>query len=364
MTNKKILIIILAAILTIGIVAFSQNQFKKVGAANLNTVTTTSSVKFVSSAITAEGSVTAQNQATLRFQISGKLVYLPFKEGSEIKKGQTIASLDSYTTQKQLEAALNTYRSVRQTFDQTENNVQDNVQKAQMTYPYDYYSRAGMGLDLRENAINDAIKRIVDQNQANLDNSVINVELANNAFQLSTITSPLDGILLRADVKTAGINVTPTTSFVVADPKTAVFRANIPVSVINYVKVGAKAEIAVDGLNRKLSGVVTDIYPGKIVLPSGASVYQVDILSSDLFSLAKLEQTGTAIIKTNAENVALVPAWIVLNGKQLWVENHGQPILKSVTVGKVHGEEIEISSGLNSEDKIITDPQYLQQLKY
>ena len=40
------------------------------------------------------------------------------------------------------------------------------------------------------NDVNDAIKRIVDQNQASLDNSVINVELANYALQLSRLTSP------------------------------------------------------------------------------------------------------------------------------------------------------------------------------
>ena len=177
----------------------------------------------------------AQNQATLHFQISGKLTSLPFKEGDSVKSGQTIASLDTYTIQKQLEVTLNNFRSVRNTFDQTKDNVQDNVEKAQLTYPYDYYSKAGLGIDTEQTAINDAIKRIVDQNQANLDNSVINVQIANNAFQLSTITSPINGLLLREDVTVPGQNITTATSFTVADPTTAVFRANVPVNNINYI---------------------------------------------------------------------------------------------------------------------------------
>ena len=327
-------------------------------------MTTTTSARFVNSTINAEGSVTAQNQAALHFQIGCKLTYLPFKEGDSVRNGQTIASLDSYTIQKQLQAALNSYRSVRDSFDQTKDNVQDNVQKAQLVNPYDYYAKAGMGMDTRENAINDAIKRIVDQNQANLDNSVINVQLANNAFQLSTLTSPLNGILLREDVKVAGINITTATSFVVADPTTAVFRANIPVNNINYIEVGTVAEVAIDGLKDKIIGTVTNIYPSKVTLPNGQSVYQVDIQSDQLVSLAKLDQTGTAMIKTNSENVALVPVWTVIGGKYIWIDNNGRPELKTITIGKIHGADIEIIGGLTTEDRIIINPKYISAQKY
>ena len=72
--------------------------------------------------------------------------------------------------------------------------------------------------------------------------------------------------------------------------------------------------------------------------------------------LAKLDATGTAIISTNSENIALVPAWTVLNGKYIWVNNDGNPVIKTVTVGKIHDNEIEIISGLSSDDKIIIDP--------
>jgi len=325
--------------------------------------TTTTSVQFVSSKISAEGSVIAQNQAILHFQIGGKLNWLPFKEGDSVKVGQTVASIDSYTIQKQLEAALNSFRSVRNTFDQTKDNVQDNVQKAQLTNPYDYYSKAGMG-DTKESAINDTIKRIVDQNQASLDNSVINVQIANNAFQLSTISSPINGILLHEDVKVVGLNITPTTSFIVADPSTTVFRANVSVNNINYIVLGSTAEVAIDGIQDKIIGTVVNIYPSKVTLANGQSVYQVDIQSDELLKLAKLDQTGTAMIKTNSETVALVPAWTVLEGKYIWIDRNGKPQLKTVRTGKIHGQEIEIISGLTSQDKIIINPEYIKSLFY
>jgi len=364
MKIKKVILLIFIISLFIIAGSLIRNKYIVTTSDKNSSVTTTTAVRFVNSTINTDGNITAQNHATLHFQIAGKLTYLPFKEGDSVKSGQTIASLDTYTIQKQLEATLNTYRSVRDTFDQTKDNVQDNVQKAQLTYPYDYYSRTGMGLDTKENAINDAIKRIVDQNQANLDNSVINVQLANYAFQLSSITSPLNGIILHEDVTVPGLNITPATSFVVADPSTAVFRANIPVNNINYIEIGSNAEIVIDGIKDRITGTVVNIYPQKVTLSNGQSVYQADIQSDQLIKLAKLDQTGTAMIKTNSENVALVPVWTVLGGKHVWVDDNGKPQLKTVTTGKIHGQDIEIISGLTSQDKIIINPEYIPSREY
>jgi RND family efflux transporter MFP subunit len=320
--------------------------------------TTTTSVQYVNSAITADGSVIAASQARLNFQTSGKLVYLPFKEGDQVTAGQIIAQLDTFQLQRQLTAALNTYRSTRDTFDQVAQNSQDNVLRNQQTATF---TRENSDND---KAINEAIKRIIDQNQANLDNSVVNVELASYALQLSRLTTPINGIITHEDVLVSGINITTATSFTVADPDTMVFRANIPMGNIYYVSEGSSVTLAINGIQNKIHGTVKKIYPAKIALSNGQSVYQVDIASDELKKLAKLDQIGTAIISTNSQNVALVPAWIVLSGKYIWIDNNGSPELRKVTVGKIHGNQIEIMSGLTSIDKIIIDPKYISALKY
>ena len=320
--------------------------------------TTTASVKYISSTITANGFVTAQNRATLNFQTSGKLSYLPYKEGDTVTAGRTIARLDTYALNRQLSLALNNYRTSRNTFDQTQQNSQDNVLKTQIAPTY-------LNENIADNSVvvNDALRRIVDQSQAGLDNSVINVELANYALQLSTLTSPINGIITHQDVSVAGINITPATTFVVADPDTMVFRANIPTENIYYVSDGDAVTLAIDGIPDKLAAIVK-IYPSKVTLSNGQAVYQVDIASPDLKKLAKFDITGTAIINTNSENVALVPAWTVLSGQYIWVSDNGTPVLKQITSGKIHGNEIEIINGLSSADKIIIDPKSIPSLKY
>jgi len=322
-----------------------------------NSGTTTTSVQFVTSTISANGTVTAQNQATLNFLTAGKLTYLPLKAGDSVYSGQVIAQLDTYALQRSLTLALNAYKVTRDTFDQTQDNLNDNISKSQTAL---LYSNAVDNVT----AVNNAIARIGDQAQAGLGSSVINVELANYALQLSKLVSPLKGIITREDVTLAGVNVTPATTFMVADPASMVFRANIPVQDIYYISLGSPVSIAVDGIKDAISGTVVKIFPSKLTLSNGESVYQVDIESDQLKKLAKLDETGTAIISTNSENVALIPAWTVLGGKYVWVDNNGTPELREVTVGKIHGNEIEIMGGLTSSDKIITDPKYIPSLKY
>lgn len=355
MRNKIFLLMVLAFIST-GVIISNLKNAK--ASYEQKIVSDTVSVKFVSSTITADGIVTAQNQAKLNFQTGGKLISLPFKEGDQISAGQTIAKLDTYQLQRQLSAALNTYRSTRDSFDQAQINAGNNALAGQQLT---YYTNAKMD---KNDAVNDAVKRIMDQNQATLDNSVINVELANYALQLSTLTSPLNGIITHEDVQVAGVNITSATSFTVADPDSMVFRANVPAEEIYYVKEGNAVTLSVDGVQNKITAIVEKIYPSKVTLSSGQAVYQVDIRSDQLRSQAKLDEAGSAIISTNSQNVALVPAWMVLSGKYIWVDNNGTPELKQVTAGKIHGDEIEITSGLSAGDKLMIDPKYMPSKKY
>lgn len=252
--------------------------------------TESASVAPILSLVVAEGSVHSQNEANLNFQTGGKLVYLPFKEGDNVSAGTTIAQLDTYALQRQLSSALNTYRSTRDTFDQTAQNIQNNNLQGQLAPSF---SNAKMD---KTDAINEGAKRILDQNQANLDNSVVNVELANYAMQLATLTSPISGIITHEDVNVSNVNVSPATTFTVADPNLPVFRANIPVNQIAFIKEGSAATIRPDSTKTPIKGTVSKISPQKLILPTGQEVYEVDVVSEDLAANAKLGESGSVVI--------------------------------------------------------------------
>ena len=367
MKNKHYLAYGIIALLFIEAVVFTITQFTSHADAQIP-VTKTVAVKSVSSQIAADGSVTAQDQATLHFQTSGKLVSLPLKEGDAVTEGQTIAQLDTYALQRALTTALNNYRSTRDTFDQAQQNKDKNITQNYQGGSLNFY---GAGLPKygsngeNDTYLDDVAKRIVDENQANLDNSVIGVEVANYALQMATLTSPLTGIVTHEDVTVAGQNITTSTSFTVADPSTVVFRAMVPDYQIDYVSEGAKATIYLDGKEAPLSGTVVKIYPSKITTADKQNVYEVDIQTTRTKDLGKLDQKGTVLITSNAKpDTILIPAWTVLSGKYVWVSENNKPVLKTVKTGKIHGTDIEILGGLTTQDKVITDPKYIPEKEY
>ena len=327
-------------------------------------LTTTTSVRFVSSAITADGAVTAADQAVLTFLTPGKLTYLPVKIGDKVYQGETIASLDTYALREELQLASNAYQATKNSTDQALENNQAGIIEGQQRYALDTTNKQAYSAITEDTVIYDAVQRIVNNDLLAQNSAQINVDLANYAVQLASLTSPLNGIITREDVTVAGVNVTPATTFTVEDPSSMVFRANVPTENIYYVAVGSKVSLAIDGIPKKMQGSVSKIYPAKVTLPSGETVYQVDITSNDLTKQAKLDLGGTAVISTNAVNVALVPAWTVLGGKYIWVDADGTPELKTVSVGKIHGNEIEILSGLTPDDNIIIDPKFIPSREY
>jgi len=337
-TKKHILLLIILVILCLGTFAYFKND--ALLSANSNQTSTTVSVKFVNSTISVGGAVTAQNQETLSFQTSGKLIYLPFKEGDSVLQGQVVARLDT----AKLEATL---RQAEQDF------------TAAKAASEKLYNDQGAKTD---ESFDEKVKRTaVDAAQNKAYDSVVK---ARQDITDATLVSSLDGIITHEGVTTTGVNITPATTLTVADPDTMVFRANVPLENIYYVSVGSDVTLAIDGIQQKLNGTVAKIYPSKVILPNGQAVYPVDIVSDSLQKYAKLDLTGTAIISTNSKNVALVPAWTVLSGKYIWVEDNGNPRLAEVVSGKIHGKEMEITKGLSLNDKIIINPKYIQSLKY
>lgn len=269
-----------------------------------------------------------------------------------------VASLDTYALQKQLETALNAYKATRTSFDQTKDNSQNGVAYGAQKYQLEVPSRSGVSSGDENDVINGIISRMVDQSQASLDNSVAQVELANYALSLAAIKSPINGVLLHQDIKTAQVYATPQSEFLIVDTCLPVFRANVSEDDIQYVQEGTSATVKLSGLESKpITGTVTKIYPERKTLSNGENVYQVDIESADLASVSKYNQSGVALIKNKYENpVELVPSWVVLSGQYVWVKRDGKPQLVKVTLGDKVGDNIEILGGISKEDVIVTDP--------
>lgn len=329
-------------------------------------LTANQNIKTIGETIEASGNIRSTQEANLVFQIGGRLVYLPFKEGNQIYQGETIASLDTYDLQRQLQIALNNYQIQRDSFDQNQANSQTGVLQGSQNYALQNLNTLKPSGDTNNNIISDIVKRIIDQNQANLNNSVINVEIANYALSLSSLTSPIDGILVHEDVKTPYVNITPLTTWTVVNPKAYVFRANINASEIDFVKIGDTATISLNGIHKKFTGSVENIYPQIFTTSTNEQVYQVDIYSQNLLLYnPKYEQTGDVIINTNnVSKTDLVPSFLVIHNNYLWLSMNKKYMLEKLNIGKTHESQTEILGGLPAGAELIENPKSLIEKNY
>jgi HlyD family secretion protein len=321
--------------------------------------TETVDVRPVSQQILATGSINAQSQASLNFPMGGKLIYVPFKEGDQISQGQTIAQLDTYALQKQLQIAANAYQVSKNGNGQTQEAQQAGILDGQQRLSLDQTNKNAYSAITEVTVIYDNVKRIIDNANLAQNSAQANVDLTNYALQLATLTSPINGIVLHEDVNTAGVNITPVTSFVVADPSSMVFSANVRQQDIDFISVGNEASVTIDTIKGKtLTGVVDRIYPQKTILTNGDQVYRVDIKVNGLPNTIKFGQSGTVLIKSNFnQKVILVPSWTVLSDSNIWVSSNGKPVLKSVSTGSTINGQTEVLSGLEDTDKVITNPE-------
>ena len=81
------------------------------------------SEKTLQEQIVASGKIESENEANLRFLTSGKLAVFYAKEGNYVRRGQTIAQLDTQELKKRLEHDLNLYFKTRLDFEDVKDTL-------------------------------------------------------------------------------------------------------------------------------------------------------------------------------------------------------------------------------------------------
>lgn len=288
--------------------------------------------------LSATGTVNSETSVDLHFLSSGKLVYLGAKKGDLVKKGQVIANLDLRTVQKNLESELRDYSLQRNSFDSTQEDNQNRTP---------------------EQALNDDMKRILQNNQYDLEKAIISVELQDLAREQALLISPIDGIVTKADVQTAGVNVTTTTNFTVADPKSLTFKIDIDEADIGKVSVDQVTKVTLDAYPEKVFDLkIKSIDFAAHETSTGGNVYTVDVaLPENTDMKYRIGMNGDAEIVTNEKkNVLAVPLSSIVDDQYVYVKTNGKFKKTKVKTGLSNDTDIEITSGLENGEEVALDP--------
>lgn len=288
------------------------------------------------------GQIDASEKATLKFQTGGKVTWVGVKEGDYVKKYQGIASLDQREVEKQLQRSLNLYMKSRWNFDQTK---QDNKEA-----------------QYKDGDIGDRMKRLIDQSQFDLNNAVIDVELKDIAKEYAFLSTPIEGIVTKANPAHSGVNISPVQAeYEIVNPQTLFFSVNADQTEVVRLNPGQQGKI------------ILDAYPN-VTLPAGVSeiaylpktdetgtVYEVKMsFGGGDMNMYRLGMTGDVeFVLREKDNIIVIPSLYlktVQNKTYVLKKNGTQKTEVEVKTGLEVDGDTEITQGLSTGDTIYEFP--------
>jgi len=326
--HKRISIPVLIALLVVGYILLPKSQ--------KTILTETVKKQDVQKLVSVTGNVYADNSVNLAFGTAGTLAYLGVKTGDTVKAYQTIATLDQRTVQKNLQIALANYAEQRNTFDATEQSYGDT--KSQQ-------------------ATSDQMRRILENNQYDLNKAVTSVELQDLVRQQSVLTTPIAGIVTRADVLAAGVNITPATTFTVTDPNSLGFKMEVDEADIGQIKVGQSVNVSLDSFpNDNLKLKVNRIDFVSHVTSSGGNAFYVEV-TLPMQNNYRVGMSGNAdIIIDSRNNVIAIQSSDIFDNNYVYVKTAKGYAKRKLNLGLQSDTEAQVLSGLSEGDTVAIDP--------
>jgi len=292
--------------------------------------------------VTASGTITAKDQVTLTFQTIGRLEWVGVKKGDYVQKWQAIASLNQVELEKNLKKKLLDYMDARWDVEQAD----------------DDYDIRGRPLDIV--SLTDEEKRIYEQYRFAMDITILDVEIADLAKKYAYLVTPIEGVVIEATNEHAGINISTTSKYVIADPNSLRFTAEVEELDIGLISASLPAAITLDAFpDNNISSLTSSIEFTAVETVGGSTAYNVHFplnYSNDY----RLDMSGSVnIVITRKNNVLAVPIEAVTEteeGKEVTVKKGDKQEKVIIITGLEAEDYYEITQGL-SEGEMIVLPQ-------
>lgn len=299
--------------------------------------TQTIGIGTIKETVSGSGVVDSKTTVNLAFPIGGKLTYLGVKKGDRVTAGQTIATLDLRSVQKNLESELIDYNKQRLTFDAT--------QKANNNHT-------------PQDALSDSMKQALENNQYDLDKTILSVELQNLAKQNSILSTPISGVVTRADVQSAGLTIGVTTTFTVVDPDNFVFDIDVDEADIGKIKLGQRIAISLDAYPDTIIELpVTSVDFASHSTSTGGTAYTVQAALPNTSGIYKIGMNGDADITiAEKKNVRTIPLSALVDDDHVYIQQGKLYKKILVKLGLKNDTDAEVVSGVEKGDIVATTP--------
>lgn len=285
--------------------------------------------------VTASGVLTGTNSVNLKFKIGGKISYLPYKIGDQVKKGSTVAALDTQDLSITLQQAQNTLRDKQAIVTKILDDVKDSAKDETFT-------------EAQTRTTSEVAK----------DNAYDSVKAAQRTFQDATLISPISGTITKLPIDLNTIVSAGEQVAEIIDFSEIIFEVEIDEYDISKVKIGMPVKISLNSYpNQTFDGKVVEISPSIKTTDSGATVVIVKIkLSSPEIQFIQGLNGQAEIITSEKPNVLAIPVDSLRSNNTVLVKTNQGFEIKPVTTGDSSDSLIEITSGIKSGDQVMLNP--------
>ena len=339
---KKSLIYIIVAALLIGwgaytIVGNKSKQEKEVAEVakqvdKINVNVVTANRENINTDYSANGTFIPKQETNQSADISGRVVSVYVKEGSRVGAGQVLASIKR--------------DAIEVDVTQAQNNLQNAIIDNQR---YENAYKTG-----------GVTKQQLDNSRLQLKNAQAAVRSQSVRMNDTKVRAGISGTINKKMVEPGAVVSPGTPLFEIVNINSLKLAVLVDESQVGRIQIGQQVAINVNVLpDENFSGRISFIAP-----KSDASLnFPVEIEVANNGKL-KAGMYATALFKTNYgaenQNMLTVPAEAFVNGVssgQLFIVQNGVAKLVKVQTGKVYGDKVQIISGLNGGEQVITSGQ-------
>ena len=297
---------------------------------NVNVIT--ASRENIDTDYSANGTFIPKQESKQSSEISGRIVNVLVKEGSRVGAGQVLATIKR--------------DAIEVDVSQAQNNLQNAIADNQR---YENAYKTG-----------GVTKQQLDNSRLQLKNAQAALRAQGVRVNDTSVRAGISGTINKKMVEPGMVVAPGTALFEIVNINTLKLSVLVDESQVGRIQIGQTVKINVNVLpEESFSGRITFIAP-----KSDASLnFPVEIEVQNRGNL-KAGMYATAVFKTNhgaeTQNMLTVPAEAFVNGVssgQLFVVNNGTAKLIKVTTGKVYGDKVQILSGLNGGEQVITSGQ-------
>jgi membrane fusion protein (multidrug efflux system) len=306
------------------------------------------------------------NQTTAIFpRANGYLKTLYVDIQDRVKAGQLLAEIDA----PEIDAELAQGKAALEQSRASYTKAQSDVDLAQKTYArFEEAAQNGKGsvtaqqLDERKAAL-DQVKSALVQAKANIVAAEADVQRLTVTQGFQKVTAPFDGIITARNYDVGALlNPSNTTAgselFGLAQVDTMRVFVNVPQSYSTQIKTGQKATLSVRNYpGKKFEGTVVRT-AGALNEDTRTLTFELHFPNPDGALYAGMYGQATLPVTTAEKTLVIPSSALVFNagGLQVASVSDDKVKLKKITVGRDLGTEVEIASGIDNTDTIISNP--------